>query len=320
MPFDNPIGINDPSGDYTYDAATWRRAQSGLIVHDVDPLAPRTGVLNGLSVSVSGMTVQAAPGQAVVGDTVGAMGGYIVVLPAAESETLEARDATFSRTDLVCVVVDDPESSGTERGARLLVVTGTPSVSPSAPATPEGALALARVTVPPSGALSVVDDRRWTAMAGGTIRCTSTTRPSGGSLMPGQSIFETDTSKFAVWTGSTWTVAAEGTDTGWTDVTILAGFAAQGTDTPQVRRYGGRIEMRGGWSNTGLSTGATFNVGTIPSGFRPSGRNAISRCATSNGASAATMFVNAGTGNVQIRTNSALSGYYLVPSGFYWYV
>src|SRR5690606_19679574 len=206
MPFDNPIGINDPSGDYTYDAATWRRAQSGLIVHDVDPLAPRTGVLNGLSVSVSGMTVQAAPGQAVVGDTVGAMGGYIVVLPAAESETLEARDATFSRTDLVCVVVDDPESSGTERGARLVVVTGTPSVSPSAPATPEGALALARVTVPPSGALSVVDDRRWTAMAGGTIRCTSTTRPSGGSLMPGQSIFETDTSKFAVWTGSTWTV------------------------------------------------------------------------------------------------------------------
>lgn len=98
-------------------------------------------------------------------------------------------------------------------------------------------------------------------------------------------------------------------DTGWVNVTVAGGFAAQAGDAPQVRRIGNIVYARGGWSNTGMAINTTHNVGTIPAGSRPLG-NVVGRAGTSTGATQATMFVTP-AGAVQIRTGGALSAYYL---------
>src|SRR5574343_403361 len=66
-----------------------------------------------------------------------------------------------------------------------------------------------RVSVSSSTAVTLVDRRTYTAALGGVITCTSSTRPAGGSLRPGQVIFETDTSVVQVWTGAAWQVVSE---------------------------------------------------------------------------------------------------------------
>lgn len=55
-----------------------------------------------------------------------------------------------SRIDLICIKQNEtasPASDPTD-GPEAIIVTGTPAVDPVTPATPEGALALARVTIP----------------------------------------------------------------------------------------------------------------------------------------------------------------------------
>lgn len=59
-------------------------------------------------------------------------------------------------------------------------------------------------------------------------------------------------------------------DTGWVNVTIASGYAAQSGFTPQVRKIGKVVYFRGGWSNTGMTAGVNEAVGTVPSGYRPS--------------------------------------------------
>lgn len=98
-------------------------------------------------------------------------------------------------------------------------------------------------------------------------------------------------------------------DTGWTDITISAGFAAQGTDTPQVRKIGGIVYARGGWANTGMAINNTYSVGTLPAGFLPA-RNIVGRWGTATGATSGTLFITT-AGVVQVRTGGALSTYYL---------
>jgi hypothetical protein len=85
---------------------------------------------------------------------------------------------------------------------------------------------------------------------GATI-CTSTTRP--GTPFSGQLIFETNTDKFLVWTGSVWEESVGGAETlnDLTDVTITS--AANN----QLLRYDGT-----NWVNTALAS-AQLPTGTV---------------------------------------------------------
>ncbi|MFQ6169201.1 hypothetical protein [Bifidobacterium longum] len=61
-----------------------------------------------------------------------------------------AAPSANSRIDLICIKQNEtasPASDPTD-GPEAIIVTGTPAVDPVTPATPEGALALARVTIP----------------------------------------------------------------------------------------------------------------------------------------------------------------------------
>lgn len=58
-------------------------------------------------------------------------------------------------------------------------------------------------------------------------------------------------------------------DTGWVDVEVNAGYAAQGGTKPQVRRYGKEVFYRWGFTATGLTGGVGAEVGVVPVGFRP---------------------------------------------------
>ncbi|MFW6598114.1 hypothetical protein ACOCHS_06250 [Propionibacteriaceae bacterium Y2011] len=204
---DTPSWINDPTGTLgaEMNAAELRRAQSALLAHDTNTLSARAGVLHGLNVTVAGLTATVGIGSAVVTPVAGAHGSYVVATAASEAVTLDARDATYARIDLIVLRIQDPEISGTTAGAVVDKVTGSPAAVPAAPTVPSGALELARVTVPAGTASpSVVDRRRWTAPLGGSIPCLSTSRPSGAGLRPGQLIFETDTASTWQWTGSSW--------------------------------------------------------------------------------------------------------------------
>lgn len=205
MAVDRPVGINDPTGAYTYDAATFRRFLSASLVHDADPLAARPGVLHGLGATVSGTTVTMATGSAVVTPLVTAHGSYEVSASSPTALPALVRDGTYTRRDLISLQVLDPEVSGATRVGQFVVTTGVPAPSPVTPTGPAGSLPLWVASVPPgAAAVALIDVRQWTAAVGGTIPCTSTTRPSGANLRPGQSIFETDTNLSWMWSGTTW--------------------------------------------------------------------------------------------------------------------
>lgn len=269
MAVDNPIGINDPAGEYTYDAATWRRSQSGFLVHDEDTLSARSGVLNGLGVYLFDGFVNIESGSAIVTPQTGQNGSYTVVLSSTETPDIDPSDATFDRMDRIVLRVEDPEIGGAVREGRVEAVRGTPSASPTPPGTPAGTLPLARVHIP-AGSLQpdyVTDDRRFTAALGGVIPCTSTTRPSGSYLRPGQAILETNTGNFSVWTGSSWrVVSGQSDDTGWVNLEsyLVSGF----TGTLNARRWSGLVEFR--IAVSGEYSGNSTDIATgIPSQFRP---------------------------------------------------
>lgn len=106
------------------------------------------------------MSVDVAAGTAVIdGDDIPDQGAYLVRVTAAENVTIPAPPASNSRIDLVVLQVRDSTATGGEPGldgATLEIVPGTPAASPVAPATPDTALVLARVTVA-AGALSILD-------------------------------------------------------------------------------------------------------------------------------------------------------------------
>lgn len=131
---------------------------------------------------------------------------------------------------------------------------------------------------------------------------------SGAQLFEGLHFWTTDTRLEWIYTASTW-VNMGGGDTGWVDVAISSGYAAQSpSEKPQVRRVRGFVHLRGGWSNSGVTVSSTHSVGTIPAGFRPD-MNVFGRSGTSTGASDASVLITSG-GVLQLRTNSAISAYY----------
>ena len=163
------------------------------------------------------MSVDVAEGQVIVaGDEATYQGVYLCEARGVTNLVIAAADATNPRRDLIIARVRDSAYSGATDTFSIEVVQGTPAGSPSDPSLPTGSVyVLARVAVA-AGATSIsnanITDGRagWSgqfgraAALGGTIICTSTTRPS--SPFEGMRIYETDTNREYVHSGTAWVV------------------------------------------------------------------------------------------------------------------
>lgn len=253
---DDPYLIDGPQ----MSAAEMRRQLSGLLAHDAHPIAARAGVLQGMGLTVNSTTRVATlgAGTAVVTPVVGSAGSYVVSsATSASAVTLDVRDATNPRIDLVVLRVYDETN---RKQAVLEAVTGTPAASPSVPTAPTGALVLHAVTVPPgSGTITVSDRRTFTSTTGGVIRCTEATRPSGSSLPPGQPIFETDTRRGWTWDGSMWLLTSA-------PATGLAGESPLlSTEATWSTGNLDRVGYVGAGGMAEISLGMLTNVAKVPS-------------------------------------------------------
>lgn len=204
----------------THTAEELRNYYTGLVagVQGSGSLITRGGVnpVLGLELAVTqtgspSMAVLVGSGIAIVPGSEGAkQGGYGVGNDGNVTLAIAAAHATLARIDIVVFRVRDTAYSGGVNSAVLEVVTGTPSGSPVAPATPANSLLLANVAV--GAAVSsitnanITDMRIWLTGAGGVIKASSTTRPAANTVAEGQLIFEVDTDKVFVTTdaGTTW--------------------------------------------------------------------------------------------------------------------
>lgn len=114
------------------------------------------------------------------------------------------------------------------------------------------------------------------------------------------------------------------TDTGWVDVTTRAGFSAHSSFRPQVRRVGARVFMRGGWTSTGITSGASQVVADVPAGFRPSAASGSSASAFGvfwTTTTSAMGFVRVyGDGSVELRTAATVGSSLLAMDGLAWFI
>jgi hypothetical protein len=211
-----PIFIHQES----HPADRWRRIQTAL-------LGNRGGIFGQghLVVTQNGtpnMTVNVAEGYVAVPGTEATYQGMYVC----ENQGVQnvgpfaASDPTNARRDLVVARVQDSNYSGGVRTWSLSIVQGTPSGSPVDPAVPANCWVLARVTIPAlsttivdanildfrTGGTGYTGQNGGAALLGGTIICTSTTRP----LVPfeGMRIYELDTDQELVYSGSAWVVVS----------------------------------------------------------------------------------------------------------------
>jgi hypothetical protein len=181
-------------------------------------LIPRGGVKadsgNALQVTQSGspaMSVVVKSGVAAVPGSEGSKQGiYLVANDADVTLTISAAHATLNRIDRICFKVEDSGYSGVANTSSLVVVTGTPGSSPSAPTAPNNSITLATVSIVASDTSitngEITDTRTYLAATGGKIRCTSTARPAANTVVDGQEIYETDTDRTYIThdSGSTW--------------------------------------------------------------------------------------------------------------------
>ncbi|MEU3917123.1 hypothetical protein [Streptomyces sp. NPDC029004] len=154
----------------------------------VAPMAPETatrirdGVLAGgnpfAATGAGAMDLQIGAGRAMVQGT-DAQGAYPIALDAPVTVQFAGGDAQFGRIDAVALRVYDQlfDTSG-QNLARVEIIPGTPSATPTAPNMPSAALRLWDVTVPAGAsagvgginwAAALADRRRYTAAAGGII-------------------------------------------------------------------------------------------------------------------------------------------------------
>ena len=161
------------------------------------------------------MSVDVAGGSAFINGTLATyQGTYFVENRGTTNLPIQASDA-LDRVDRVVAVVKDPAYDGLEPSAEwaLEVITGAPSATPVVPALPDNALSLATIYVAAGASVitndDITDDRlnaTQHVLTTGTIVCTSSTRPSSPAV--GTEIYESNTRRRYVWTGSAWEPAS----------------------------------------------------------------------------------------------------------------
>jgi hypothetical protein len=130
-----------------------------------------------------------------------------------------ASHATLNRKDLIIAQVRDAiDDTGVNNDFIITVVTGTPAGSPSLPATPTGAIALAQVAVNAATTTvttaNITDLRQFVVGLGGVLPCTSSTVPA--NPYPGMKIWRTDLSGEQIWDGAAWQTIGYGALTAYT--------------------------------------------------------------------------------------------------------
>lgn len=202
----------------TYDAAQERRlAAVKAAPGGSGPFATLAGRrVNGvgLAVSVGGSpeSVTVTPGAGTIYDPIFAGGGYDFEIPASVNLSLPARPSSGqSRIDLIVARVYDPDIGlGSVREVKIERVGGSPAASPSTPSAPAGSLALATLTVPNSGSITVTSSTARSVAAGGIIPVATTAFRDNLAAYAGMSVWNAQTSRMEVYTGSAWAPIAGG--------------------------------------------------------------------------------------------------------------
>ena len=236
-----------------------RRALGGLVVYRNSIVG--TGDWATTQNGTPNMSVNVAEGRGlVVGTEATYQGGYFCESQGVTNLAITAANATNPRIDLIVARVKDAAYSGAVNAFSLEVVTGTAAASPVAPATPVDSYVVATIAV---GAAvtsiltaNVTDNRTTTTSglltaAGGTLICTSTTRPA--SPVNGMQIYETDTTRTAVWNGTAWSRLSYSTANGRTGF-FISRVAVQSIPNAAVTNFTFDTE-----------TNDSDNFGSVPS-------------------------------------------------------
>lgn len=214
----DPWALEAAAGSPAYSG---QEVRLGTTLMSGNPAGGALGVRTGIRPSGTGtdlqvaaqaapnMSVRVFPGCATIQGTASSLqGAYIYTLDATTNLTIGAAHASLTRIDLIAVRIRDStyDTSGARDGG-LVVIAGTPGGG--APSLPIDATywTLASVTIAALdttiGTGDISDVRRFTAALGGTIECTSTTRPTTAPNT-GQRIFETDTGLHYRYNGTAW--------------------------------------------------------------------------------------------------------------------
>ena len=212
-----------------------------------------------------------------------------------------AAPSANSRIDLICIKQNEtasPASDPTD-GPEAIIVTGTPAVDPVTPATPEGALALARVTIPSTAtsmtSTGVIYEQMYpfTASAGADLLFRSETEKDAWTPWEGQKCRLLDGNEYQAKSGV------------WVSLTPVTGQVRM----PYSDRYitlvrVGRIVTACAYitlTSNFNQVGNTSVNETIPKGFRPSGDSRAVMRGTDN--SGATSFYLYGTADGKMVLN-----------------
>lgn len=204
-----------------YNARDYRALFKRLFADRPGIFSPTDLAVTQQAVPAMGVTV-AAGGGIVDAAGAGLDGLYFVDNDAAVNVALAAADAVNPRRDIIGIRVRDSESAGVDNDGAIVAITGVPAAVPVDPVLPSNFLVLARVAVAALAATivnaNITDLRRTTVgqgglvtAAGGTIVCTSTTRPTV-NLYEGVVIYETDTDRRYHYSGTAWVYDGGGTD------------------------------------------------------------------------------------------------------------
>lgn len=177
-------------------------------------LLPRCGVSptmgNTLSVTQTGspsMAVVVKSGHATISGSEGAKQGVYSVLNDGDvTLSIAAAHATLNRIDIVCFKVEDSGYSGGVNASSLVVVTGTPAASPSAPAAPNNSITLAQVSIVANDTSitnnEITDKRQYMAALGGLISVADATERDALTAYESLAVWRRDVDQIDLYTGS----------------------------------------------------------------------------------------------------------------------
>lgn len=261
------------------DGGELRRADAALLAGDTG--AAWGGIArhsdNPIDVTVNGSDVVTVnPGAFVIpGNAVAETGVYRGSLAALQTGSLAARNATNPRITLVVVRALDTSvvvGHAAYKG-RIEFVDGTPAASPVAPALPQMAVELARITVPQTGGGTATVDksfRTYATAAGGELIAPTLARfPASAAKY--QKARDLATGLRYEWSGSAWTrLATENFST----LAIGEGGFALGTNIAEAGE-GCDLYRDGGMGTLAVYLTATNTIAanatllSIPGGYRP---------------------------------------------------
>ena len=179
-----------------------------------------------------------------------------------------AAPSANSRIDLICIKQNEtasPASDPTD-GPEAIIVTGTPAVDPVTPATPEGALALARVTIPSTAtsmtSTGVIYEQMYpfTASAGADLLFRSETEKDAWTPWEGQKCRLLDGNEYQAKSG-VW-VSLTQRSTTWR--VPYSNDSISLTRVGDICFAGGNVKFNQSGENN-----YTQAVETIPVGYRP---------------------------------------------------